>query len=177
MCTGCSSMTGRRSSRRCRTWRLGCWWPYTRWTGGDIDGSARRGAGGLGRGAAGGGGAGGPRPHPRRPDAGVRLQLRGPDRGGSGARGTPGHARAGAPGRGGHPARLPGDGRARGPGGTGTPVTAQTVIGNGLVVAGTVLIVVAALGLFRLVDVYNRTNAVAKAAALGVSVVLVGVAV
>ena len=56
-------------------------------------------------------------------------------------------------------------------------MTAQTVIGQGLVVAGVVLIVVAALGLFRLPDVYNRTNAVAKAAALGVSVVLVGVAV
>lgn len=56
-------------------------------------------------------------------------------------------------------------------------MNAQAVIGNGLVVAGVVLIVAAALGLFRLLDVYNRTNAVAKAAALGVSVVLAGVAV
>jgi len=56
-------------------------------------------------------------------------------------------------------------------------VSVQTVIGNGLILVGVVLIAVAAAGLFRLPDVYNRTNAVAKAAALGVTVVLIGVGV
>jgi multicomponent Na+:H+ antiporter subunit G len=50
-----------------------------------------------------------------------------------------------------------------------------TVVGNVLVVAGAGLIASAAVGLLRLPDVYNRTNAVAKAAALGVTLVLAGV--
>lgn len=50
------------------------------------------------------------------------------------------------------------------------------VTGEVLVLAGVALIATAAVGLLRLPDIYNRTNAVAKAAALGVSCVLAGVA-
>jgi multicomponent Na+:H+ antiporter subunit G len=53
----------------------------------------------------------------------------------------------------------------------------QSVAGNGLVVAGTVLVAAAAVGILRLPDVFNRTNAVAKAVALGVSLILAGVLV
>lgn len=56
-------------------------------------------------------------------------------------------------------------------------MTARTLIGDGLLVAGTLLIVSAAAGMVRLPDVFQRTNAVSKAATLGVSCVLAGVAV
>lgn len=52
-----------------------------------------------------------------------------------------------------------------------------TVIGQILVALGAGLIGTAALGLFRLPDVYIRTNAVAKGSALGVMLVLTGVMV
>jgi multicomponent Na+:H+ antiporter subunit G len=44
-----------------------------------------------------------------------------------------------------------------------------------LVLTGTLLIMVAAVGLLRLPDAYNRANAVTKAASLGVACVLLGV--
>jgi multicomponent Na+:H+ antiporter subunit G len=53
----------------------------------------------------------------------------------------------------------------------------QNVLGHALVVIGTALIFGATVGIIRLPDLYNRTNAVAKAAALGVSLILAGVAV
>jgi multicomponent Na+:H+ antiporter subunit G len=56
-------------------------------------------------------------------------------------------------------------------------MTAQTVVGDGLVALGVFLVVAAAAGMLRLPDAYSRTNAVAKAAALGVSCVLGGVMV
>ncbi|MGY1667669.1 monovalent cation/H(+) antiporter subunit G [Geodermatophilus sp. SYSU D00696] len=56
-------------------------------------------------------------------------------------------------------------------------MTAQTVLGDVFVGLGVVLIGVAAVGLVRLPDVYNRANAVAKAAGLGLVSVLLGVAV
>lgn len=55
--------------------------------------------------------------------------------------------------------------------------TWQELIGYALVLLGAGLIVTAAVGMVRLPDVYNRTNAVAKAAALAVSCVLAGVMV
>jgi multicomponent Na+:H+ antiporter subunit G len=54
-------------------------------------------------------------------------------------------------------------------------MSVQSVVGNGLVVAGVLLVAAAAVGMLRLPDVYNRTNAVAKAASLAVSLVLLGV--
>ncbi|MEU4888357.1 MULTISPECIES: monovalent cation/H(+) antiporter subunit G [Streptomyces] len=54
-------------------------------------------------------------------------------------------------------------------------MTAPDLIGYILAGLGTALMAVAALGLVRLPDVYNRANAVAKAAALGVVCVLLGV--
>jgi multicomponent Na+:H+ antiporter subunit G len=56
-------------------------------------------------------------------------------------------------------------------------MTVQTAVGDGLVVLGVFLVVAAAAGMLRLPDAYSRTNAVAKAAALGVSCVLAGVLV
>jgi multicomponent Na+:H+ antiporter subunit G len=56
-------------------------------------------------------------------------------------------------------------------------VTAQTLVGDAFVLLGVVLIGVAAIGLLRLPDVYNRANAVAKAASLGLVSVLFGVVV
>ncbi|NEM07060.1 monovalent cation/H(+) antiporter subunit G [Geodermatophilus normandii] len=56
-------------------------------------------------------------------------------------------------------------------------MTVQTVIGDVFVALGVVLIGVAAVGLLRLPDVYNRANAVAKAASLGLVSVLFGVVV
>lgn len=56
-------------------------------------------------------------------------------------------------------------------------MTVQTVVGDALVVLGAFLVVAAAVGMLRLPDAYSRTNAVAKAAALGVSCVLAGVMV
>lgn len=56
-------------------------------------------------------------------------------------------------------------------------MTVQTVVGDALIVIGVALIATAALGMVRLPDLYNRTNAVAKAAALGVVCVLAGVTV
>lgn len=54
-------------------------------------------------------------------------------------------------------------------------MTVQSVAGNGFVLIGVLLVAAAAVGMLRLPDVYNRTNAVAKAAALAVSFVLLGV--
>jgi multicomponent Na+:H+ antiporter subunit G len=53
-------------------------------------------------------------------------------------------------------------------------MTVQALVGDALAVAGTALVAIAALGLVRLPDAYNRANAVAKAAALGVICVLLG---
>jgi multicomponent Na+:H+ antiporter subunit G len=53
----------------------------------------------------------------------------------------------------------------------------QDVVANVLVVLGTIIIGGAAIGMVRLPDVYSRINAVAKAAALGVSLILAGIAV
>jgi multicomponent Na+:H+ antiporter subunit G len=50
-----------------------------------------------------------------------------------------------------------------------------TVLGEIVAAAGVALIAAAAIGILRMPDVYNRINAVAKAAALGVSLVLAGV--
>jgi multicomponent Na+:H+ antiporter subunit G len=52
----------------------------------------------------------------------------------------------------------------------------MTALGYALAATGTALIAIAALGLLRLPDPYNRANAVAKAAALGVVGVLLGAA-
>jgi len=51
------------------------------------------------------------------------------------------------------------------------------VVGHGLVVVGAGLVGAAAVGLLRLPDLYHRASAVAKAAALGVCLVLAGCAV
>ncbi|MGY2004361.1 cation:proton antiporter [Blastococcus sp. SYSU DS1024] len=56
-------------------------------------------------------------------------------------------------------------------------MTVQEVIGGVFVGTGVLLIAVAAVGLLRLPDVYNRANAVAKAASLGLVSVLLGVVV
>jgi multicomponent Na+:H+ antiporter subunit G len=56
-------------------------------------------------------------------------------------------------------------------------VTVQEVIGDVFVALGVLLIAVAAIGLLRLPDVFNRANAVAKAASLGLVSVLLGVVV
>jgi multicomponent Na+:H+ antiporter subunit G len=54
-------------------------------------------------------------------------------------------------------------------------MTVLSLIGYTLAGTGTALIGIAAVGLIRLPDAYNRANAVAKAAALGVVGVLLGV--
>ncbi|MFD1661719.1 monovalent cation/H(+) antiporter subunit G [Streptomyces caeni] len=54
-------------------------------------------------------------------------------------------------------------------------MTAQHLLGHALAALGTGLVALAALGLLRLPDAYNRINAVSKAAALGVSLVLLAV--
>ncbi len=54
-------------------------------------------------------------------------------------------------------------------------MTVLAVLANLLLVIGALLVGVAAVGLLRLPDVYNRTNAVAKAASLGVVCQLLGV--
>jgi multicomponent Na+:H+ antiporter subunit G len=56
-------------------------------------------------------------------------------------------------------------------------MTLQELAGDALMIIGVALIATAAVGMIRLPDVYNRTNAVAKAASLGVSCVLTGVLV
>jgi multicomponent Na+:H+ antiporter subunit G len=56
-------------------------------------------------------------------------------------------------------------------------MTAQELLGHTLTIIGTGLVALSALGLVRLPDVYNRVNAVSKAAALGVCCVLLGVLV
>ena len=56
-------------------------------------------------------------------------------------------------------------------------MTAQEVVGDVFVAVGVGLIAVAAIGLLRLPDVFNRANAVAKAASLGLVSVLLGVVV
>lgn len=47
--------------------------------------------------------------------------------------------------------------------------------GSVLLLLGTALVAISAVGLIRLPDVYNRMNAVAKAASLGLVFVLLGV--
>ncbi|MEV5743873.1 monovalent cation/H(+) antiporter subunit G [Microbispora rosea] len=54
-------------------------------------------------------------------------------------------------------------------------MTTLDLLGHTLAAVGTALIAVATLGLLRLPDVLNRVNATAKAAALGVVCVLLGV--
>jgi multicomponent Na+:H+ antiporter subunit G len=56
-------------------------------------------------------------------------------------------------------------------------VSVQTVLGDVLLGLGVLLMVTAGIGLARLPDVYNRTNAVAKAGGLGLVLVLLGVVV
>ncbi|MEI4272470.1 monovalent cation/H(+) antiporter subunit G [Klenkia sp. LSe6-5] len=56
-------------------------------------------------------------------------------------------------------------------------MTLQTVVGDVLLLLGVLLMAVAAVGLVRMPDVYNRTNAVAKAGGLGLVLVLLGVVV
>ncbi|TKJ18120.1 monovalent cation/H(+) antiporter subunit G [Blastococcus sp. CCUG 61487] len=56
-------------------------------------------------------------------------------------------------------------------------MTAQEVVGDVFIALGVALIALAAIGLLRLPDVYNRANAVAKAAGLGMVLVLFGVVV
>lgn len=56
-------------------------------------------------------------------------------------------------------------------------MTLQVILGNTLVLVGAGLVATAGIGLLRLPDVYNRSNAVAKAASLGVVCVLLGVLV
>lgn len=51
---------------------------------------------------------------------------------------------------------------------------AADVVGQGLLLLGSLLVGVAALGLVRLPDVYARSNAGTKAAALGLVLVLLG---
>ncbi|GIJ25324.1 hypothetical protein Vqi01_04860 [Micromonospora qiuiae] len=53
----------------------------------------------------------------------------------------------------------------------------RTAAASVLLLLGTALIAIGAVGLIRLPDVYNRMNAVAKAAGLGLSLVLLGVLV
>jgi multicomponent Na+:H+ antiporter subunit G len=53
----------------------------------------------------------------------------------------------------------------------------QSLAGHVLIGIGTFLVAAAAVGILRLPDVFNRTNAVAKAVALGVSCILAGVLV
>ncbi|MEJ5915381.1 cation:proton antiporter [Pseudokineococcus sp. 1T1Z-3] len=48
------------------------------------------------------------------------------------------------------------------------------VLGQGLLLLGSLLVGAAAVGMVRLPDVYARTNAVAKAAGLGLVLVLLG---
>lgn len=50
----------------------------------------------------------------------------------------------------------------------------QELVGGGLLALGVAFIAAAAVGLIRLPDLYQRTSAVAKAAALGVCLVLAG---
>ncbi|WP_224392920.1 monovalent cation/H(+) antiporter subunit G [Pseudonocardia sp. ICBG1293] len=57
----------------------------------------------------------------------------------------------------------------------GGPV--QNAIGGVVLGAGVLLVAAGAVGMVRLPDVYNRTNAVTKAAGLGIVAILVGVAV
>lgn len=52
---------------------------------------------------------------------------------------------------------------------------AGDLIGQGLAAVGVALMGLAAVGLIRLPDAYNRANAVSKAAALGAGCVLLGV--
>lgn len=56
-------------------------------------------------------------------------------------------------------------------------MTAQTLVADALVALGALLILTAALGMVRLPDIYHRTNAVAKASALGITLILLGVLV
>ncbi|MBN9790565.1 cation:proton antiporter [Pseudonocardia sp. TMWB2A] len=57
----------------------------------------------------------------------------------------------------------------------GGPV--QNAIGGIVLGAGVLLVAAGAVGMVRLPDVYNRTNAVTKAAGLGIVAILVGVAI
>lgn len=56
-------------------------------------------------------------------------------------------------------------------------MSTQALVGNGLILLGAALIGAAAVGLVRLPDLYHRASAVAKAASLGVCLVLTGTAV
>lgn len=56
-------------------------------------------------------------------------------------------------------------------------MTGQAVLAGVLLGAGTLLIGITGVGLLRLPDIYNRMNAVAKAASLGLILILLGVLV
>lgn len=60
---------------------------------------------------------------------------------------------------------------------SGLAGTIQSVVAGVLVVAGTLLIALAAIGMLRLPDFYNRANAVTKAASLGLVSILLGIMV
>ena len=50
-----------------------------------------------------------------------------------------------------------------------------TVIGNGFLLLGAVIIASAAIGIVKLPDLYTRTSAIGTAAGLGVALIIVGV--
>ncbi|UYN84169.1 MAG: monovalent cation/H(+) antiporter subunit G [Microcella sp.] len=50
-----------------------------------------------------------------------------------------------------------------------------SVIGNGFLVLGAVIIASAAIGIIKLPDLYTRTSAIGTAAGLGVALIIVGV--
>jgi len=52
-----------------------------------------------------------------------------------------------------------------------------TVVGSTLLILGAAIILVAAVGLLTLPDLYTRTSAVGTAAGLGIAVIIVGVVV
>lgn len=54
-------------------------------------------------------------------------------------------------------------------------MTVLTVLAAVLLGVGVLLVAVAGIGLLRLPDIYNRMNAVAKAASLGLTCILLGV--
>jgi len=53
----------------------------------------------------------------------------------------------------------------------------STLVSAGLVLAGTAFMLIAAIGVLRLPDLYTRLHAITKAGTLGVGLVLIGAAV
>lgn len=52
-----------------------------------------------------------------------------------------------------------------------------SVVGNGFLVLGAVIIASAAIGLIKLPDLYTRTSAIGTAAGFGVSLIIIGVVI